>query len=51
MAQLSIDMDVSRSPIKEACKELEDIRFVEYLPDKKGYFVSKFRTIDLNNIR
>jgi len=50
MAQLAADMNVSRSPVKEACKELEKLRFVEYHPDKKGYFVSKFRTIDLNNI-
>lgn len=50
MSQLSSELNISRSPIQDACKELEAIRFVEFFPEKKGYFVSTFKTIDMQHV-
>lgn len=50
MSQLSSELNISRSPIQDACKKLETIRFLEYIPEKKGYFVSTFKTIDMQHV-
>lgn len=48
MSQLSNELNISRSPIQDACKELEAIRFLEYIPEKKDTLFPRLKRLICN---
>lgn len=45
--QIAADLDISRTPVTDAIKMLNEIGFVETSPDKNGYYVSSLNRHDI----
>jgi DNA-binding GntR family transcriptional regulator len=43
VAQIAIDLNISRTPVTEAIKMLYNIGFVETLPNKSGFYVASIK--------
>jgi DNA-binding GntR family transcriptional regulator len=49
-AQIAEKLNISRTPIMDAYEKLKDLRFIENLPNKSGYYVSQLYVDDFKNM-
>ncbi len=48
--RISEELGVSRTPVNEACNRLIELNFLETNDQKKGYYVSKLYSMDLDRV-